>query len=216
MVSEYRSLKDHVYDYIVKMIDMDMIGNEGKLSEQHICDALDVSRTPVREALIQLAADGYLENIPRRGFFIKRIDENSARNILEIMGPSEGRAALLACDQLSDEDIAQLQFLHGAMQLAIEKGLYTRYDELQHDFHSCFVDKCGNDRLIALIHQLNRSFMNREYTSVAPDELDRLLRKANDEHAEIVRLFEQRDGAALQRYICDTHWSIDNASSLAW
>ena len=90
MVSEYRSLKDHVYDYIVKMIDMDMIGNEGKLSEQHICDALDVSRTPVREALIQLAADGYLENIPRRGFFIKRIDENSARNILEIMGPLEG------------------------------------------------------------------------------------------------------------------------------
>ena len=51
-----------------------------------------------------------------------------------------------------------LQFLHGAMQLAIEKGLYTRYDELQHDFHSCFVDKCGNDRLIAFIHQLNRSF----------------------------------------------------------
>ena len=216
MVSEYRSLKDHVYDYIVKMIDMDMIGNEGKLSEQHICDALDVSRTPVREALIQLAADGYLENIPRRGFFIKRIDENSARYIFVMMRRPQGCTpgySWAASDVYKREVVV---LLHGAMQLAIEKGLCTRYDELQHDFHSCFVDKCGNDRLIALIHQLNRSFVNREYTSVAPDELDRLLRKANDEHAEIVRLFEQRDGAALQRYICDTHWSIDNASSLAW
>ena len=49
---------------------------------------------------------------------------------------------------MTDDDIAQLQFLHGSMQLAIEKGLYKKYDDLQHDFHDCYVRKCGNTRLI--------------------------------------------------------------------
>ena len=66
------------------------------IRDRQICDALGVSRTPVREALIQLAADGYLENVPRKGFYVKRVTEDSAREIVEIIGPLDGRAALLA------------------------------------------------------------------------------------------------------------------------
>lgn len=76
--------------------------------------------------------------------------------------------------------------------------------------------KCGNSRLVGLIHQMNRYFMKREYANVGADELDGLLRKANEEHAEIVRLFELRDGEELQRFIRDVHWSIDNAKFLVW
>ena len=210
MTNEYRSLKDHVYNHIVDLIDGGTLADDHKISEQQICDALGVSRTPVREALIQLAADGYLENVPRKGFYVKRVTEDSAREIVEII------AALLAVGDMTDDDIAQLQFLHGSMQLAIEKGLYKKYDDLQHDFHDCYVCKCGNSRLVGLIHQMNRYFMKREYANVGADELDGLLRKANEEHAEIVRLFELRDGEELQRFIRDVHWSIDNAKFLVW
>lgn len=216
MAIEYRPLKDHVYDYIADLIDDRTLSDDHKISEQQICDALGVSRTPVREALIQLAADGYLENVPRKGFSVKRITEDSAREIVEIIGPLDGRAALLVVDSITDDDIAQLQFLYGSMQLAIDKGLYKKYDDLQHDFHDCYVGKCGNTRLIGFIRQMNRSFMKREYVQVEAEELDALLRKANEEHGEIIRLFEQRDGAGLQRYIRDIHWSIDNAKFLVW
>ena len=64
----------------------------------------------MREALIQLAADGYLENVPRKGFYVKRVTEDSAREIVEIIGPLDGRAALLAVGDMTDDDIAQLQF----------------------------------------------------------------------------------------------------------
>ena len=205
MTNEYRSLKDHVYNHIVDLIDGGTLADDHKISEQQIC-----------EALIQLAADGYLENVPRKGFYVKRVTEDSAREIVEIIGPLDGRAALLAVGDMTDDDIAQLQFLHGSMQLAIEKGLYKKYDDLQHDFHDCYVRKCGNTRLIGLIHQMNRYFMKREYANVGADELDGLLRKANEEHAEIVRLFELRDGEELQRFIRDVHWSIDNAKFLVW
>lgn len=216
MTNEYRSLKDHVYDYIADLIDGGTLADDHKIGEQQICDALGVSRTPVREALIQLAADGYLDNVPRKGFYVKRVTEDSAREIVEIIGPLDGRGALLACGEMADDDIAHLQFLHGSMQLAIEKRLYKKYDDLQHEFHDCYVKKCGNSRLIDLVHQMNRYFMKREYAHVGAAELDALLRKANDEHAQIVRLFEQHDGAALQRYIRDVHWSIENAKFLVW
>ena len=144
------------------------------------------------------------------------VTEESAREIVEVIGPLDGRAALLAVDRMTEDDIAQLQFLHGSMHLAIEKGLYKKYDDLQHDFHECYVSKCGNTRLESLIHQMNRYFMKREYANVDEGELGDLLRKANEEHAEIVRLFELRDGEELQRFIRDVHWSIDNAKFLVW
>ncbi len=59
-----RPLKDHVYDYISSRIDAGELSAGDRLSEQAICDAMGVSRTPVREALIQLASDGYLDNLP--------------------------------------------------------------------------------------------------------------------------------------------------------
>ena len=58
----------------------------------------------------------------RASFYVKRVTEDSAREIVEIIGPLDGRAALLAVGDMTDDDIAQLQFLHGSMQLAIEKG----------------------------------------------------------------------------------------------
>ncbi len=215
-MEQYRSLKDHVYDYIAELIDGGRLGGGDKVSEQQICDALNVSRTPVREALIQLAGDGYLENLPRKGFRVKRVDDESAREIFEILGPLDGRAAWLASEHLTDEDCSQLQFLCESMNLAIEKGLVKKYDDLQREFHDYYVQRCGNARLIAYITQLNRFFMKREYESVDAETAHVLLMKANEEHAEIVRLLSAHERDRVQDYIRDVHWNIDNAPFVAW
>ena len=116
---------------------------------------------------------------------------------------------------LLSEDFVGVHARHGG-GLSLIHIFYKKYDDLQHDFHDCYVCKCGNSRLVGLIHQMNRYFMKREYANVGADELYGLLRKANEEHAEIVRLFELRDGEELQRFIRDVHWSIDNAKFLVW
>ena len=215
MANTYRSLKDHVYEYIADLIDSGKI-EDNKISEQHICDALNVSRTPVREALIQLASDGYLESMPRKGFRVKAISEESAKEIVEIIGPLDGRAALLALKHITDKDLQQLHFLHNSMQMALNAKMYKKYDDLQHEFHTFYIEKSGNEKLIAYLQKLNRHFMKREYAHVEGSELDALLQRANDEHAEIIRLFETHDGIRLQRYIRDVHWNIENAKFLAW
>ena len=216
MNAEIKTLKDHVYDYIAELIAKGEMSDTEKITEQQVCDALGVSRTPVREALIQLAADGYLESIPRRGFFVQHLSENKAREVIEILGPLDGRAAYLAVPYISDADIEQMHLLQESIDLAIDKGLYRLHDELQAKFHDCYHARCGNQRLVGYIHQLNRFFIRRETGTMEETALVRNLRKANEQHAEIVRLFESRDAAGVQNYIRDVHWSIDIAKTFVW
>lgn len=214
--ARYLSLKDHVYAHITDLINAGKLGELEHVSEQSIADALSVSRTPVREALMQLSEEGYLERIPRKGFIVRGFNESDAREVFEILGPLDGRAALLAAGRMSDDNIVQLSFLHNSMQLAINSGLYDRYDDLQREFHQTYVQQCGNAHLSEYIEDLNRFFMKRAYLQAETDILEKNARQANREHAHIVALFKKRDGEALQAYIRDVHWSLENAKYLSW
>lgn len=216
MGAPHSSLKDNVYAYIAGRIDSGELSAGDRVSEQAICDAMGVSRTPVREALIQLASDGYLDNLPRRGFRVRGFDRENALEVFEIMGSLDGQAAYLACPGLDDDTIAQMRFLVGSMDLAIESRLMLKYDDLQREFHYTYYHLCGNQRLIELLRQLERCFIKRDYSTVDREEAYRLLRKANDEHRRILELFEARDAAAVRDYIRDVHWSTENAEFTVW
>lgn len=71
---KYRSLKDHVYDYIAQKIQDGTLLPNQKINEAEICKKLDISRTPTREALFQLTSDNLLQYIPRRGFIVAPFD----------------------------------------------------------------------------------------------------------------------------------------------
>lgn len=216
IASEYRTLKDLVYEYIASNVSKGTFDTNGKIVEQQVSDALGVSRTPVREALIQLASEGYLESIPRRGFFVNRLTEQMACDVVNILGPLDGRAAFLAMPNMTDDDVAKMQFLQGSIGLAIDQGLFRMHDKLQKDFHECYYAKCPNKKLIDYIRQLNRYFSRREVDNLSEDDLVANLRKANEEHAEIVRLFKARDAVGVQDYIRDVHWDVSVARTFVW
>lgn len=216
MVALQRPLKEHVYDYIAARIESGELSAGDRVSEQTICDAMGVSRTPVREALIQLASDGYLDNQPRRGFRVRGFDCQNAIEVFEIMGPLDGQAAFLACPLLTKDDVAQLRFHVGSMDLAIDSGLITKYDDIQREFHRTYTQRCGNARLIKLIDQMERHFIKRDYGSVEQETARELLRKANAEHRRILELFEAKDADGLRSYIRDTHWNTENAPFTVW
>lgn len=215
-MNSYISLKDHVYNYISEMINSGKLNANEKINEQQISDELEVSRTPVREALIQLAGDGYLENLPRKGFRVKNISEENAKAIYEILGPLDGRAAWLSVDYLNDTDLSQLTFFVDSMSLAIDKNLLDKYDDLQNAFHDFYIKKCGNVKLVELIHQLKRSFIKKEYAGEDKEALCKVLTQTNEEHKKMLELFIKKDKDALQEYIRDVHWCEKNAKFNTW
>lgn len=207
----YMSLKDYVYNYISEKINDGSLLPDDKINEQQIADALNVSRTPIREALIQLASDGFLENTPRRGFRVKFLDIKKAQELYETIGLLDGRIAASTVDLISEEDIKNMLFLAESMEAAITQGLSAKYYELQIKFHDTYINLYHNETMVSLLNQLKNQFLRKYYKFENPEYELKVLKDTNKEHFEIVRLFKEKRKDELEKFIRDVHWAKETA-----
>jgi len=163
-MDSFKSLKDHVYQYISGRINDGSLLPETKINEKMVVDDMNISRTPVREALIQLATEGYLQNIPRKGFIVKRVDKNKAREVYSLLGVLEGFAATLCVHTMATADMNHLQNYYQKMETAIESGDVKAYYNYQNQFHDIYIQKSGNQELIKMIQLLKKIFIRQTYT----------------------------------------------------
>lgn len=208
-----KTLKDYVYEYISKGIQEGTLKPNDKLNEQEISDRLGISRTPIREALIQLAADGLLESIPHRGFRVKPLSLKEVTELYIIIGNLDSLAATLALDNLSEEDINQMEGLKEEMDEAIKKEEYDRYYKLQIEFHDVYINKCNNKELIRILNQLRMRFIRQSYSNIDKEELLKVLLETNEQHGVIIDLIKARDSKRLENYIKEVHWNTKYAFS---
>lgn len=207
----YMSLKDHVYDYISENIKDGNLKPGDKINEQHLSDKLNVSRTPVREALIQLAAEGLLEAEPRRGFRVKPLILEEAKDLYQLIGHLDALAATLSLDNITKEDINLMKELQVQMSKEIESQDFDKYYKLQIDFHNVYLRKCTNKQLITMLEQLKMRFIKRGYSDKDSDRLSDVFHETNAQHSKIIELFESGDAKALEEFLKEIHWSIDYA-----
>ncbi|MBF4693754.1 GntR family transcriptional regulator [Fusibacter ferrireducens] len=203
----YRSLKDHVYEYISNQIREEALKPGERINENRICEALEVSRTPVREALLQLTLDGYIEQLPRRGFMVKSISLSRVHNIYEIIGALEALAATTCIRKERSIDFDQLEQMVVKMDQLIEAQAYEGYYQLQHEFHQMIIEASGNEDLNKMIGNLKKAFIKQAYTGADYDEYQNALRKTNEEHFQILKLMQAKDVIELRSFIQDVHWN---------
>ena len=133
---EEQSLHDEILtrlrDYIVE----GNIADGGRVPERQLCEMLNISRTPLREALKVLASEGLVELLPNRGARVRPLSEQDLGELFDVMGGLEGLAGRLACEHITDAEIAEIERLHYEMY-----GFY-----LHRDMHGYFA-------INQLIHQ---------------------------------------------------------------
>ena len=207
----YMSLKDHVYEYISESIKDGSLRPGDKINEQHLSDKLNVSRTPVREALIQLAAEGLLDAEPRRGFRVKPLILEEAKDLYQLIGHLDAMAATLSLADITGEDIDMMKELQAKMKDAIEAQDFEKYYRLQIEFHNVYLRKCSNKQLIIMLEQLKLRFIKRGYSDSDSDRLNEIFNETNAQHTKIIELFESRDARALESFLKEKHWSMDYA-----
>ncbi len=211
-MDSFKSLKDHVYHYISEKINDGSLLPETKINEKMVVDDMNISRTPVREALIQLATEGYLQSIPRKGFIVKRVDKNKAREVYGLLGVLEGFAASLSVDGITREDIDLLRQYYDQMETAIKTGDIKAYYSYQNRFHNIYIQKSGNQELIKVIILLKKIFIRQTYTlEKEGDDLKKVLKTTNQEHKTIIDLFEKRDKDQLEHFLRSHHWNPELA-----
>jgi DNA-binding GntR family transcriptional regulator len=133
---EDQSLHDETLTRLRDHIVEGNIPDGGRIPERQLCEMLKISRTPLREALKVLASEGLVELLPNRGARVRPLSEQDIGELFDVMGGLEGLAGRLACENITDAEIAEIERLHYEMY-----GFY-----LHRDMHGYF-------RINQTIHQ---------------------------------------------------------------
>ena len=190
------SLTAVVQHEIERMILAGELGPGERLNEKAVADALKVSRGPVREACRALAELGFVQLIPNRGVFIKKLTKADAVEVYDLRAGLTGLAAQLLAPAINAEHLDRLEGYVGEMEQAAESDDFQRFYPLNLEFHDYIVRSTGNARLIKLYRGLVKEFhLFRTHGLVQRASL----LESNREHREIVAALKARDG--LQAYL---------------
>ncbi|MBW7459987.1 GntR family transcriptional regulator [Paenibacillus sepulcri] len=155
---EKGSMRDYVHDTLKKNI-MELKLEPGRfISEKEVVEALQVSRTPVREAFVKLSQEELIETIPQKGSFISLIDMKQVEESRFIREKLEMAIVRQACEILSAEQLLSLQNLVGLQKLCASENNYERLFELDEEFHKLIIIGCGKTRTWTLLQQLNTHY----------------------------------------------------------
>lgn len=162
------------------------------LIEAKLVRALDMSRTPVREALRRLEAEGLLVALPRGGFQLVDISDEDIHNLYEIRAVLEALAAESAASRLVRVDIARLEDLYDEMDVAVRERDDGRLIALNRAFHRAIAEASGNQRLLEMLDNIMGVFERYRSDAVADDKRRQ---EAHAEHGQIIEALRARDGA---------------------
>jgi DNA-binding GntR family transcriptional regulator len=203
------SLRDAVIKNILYKIQYNEITSDEIITEAQLCEILDIGRTPVREALIELVANGVLQKVPRKGYAIRKIDSKYKTDMYEILAVLDALAATLAVPNMTETDIARMYETIDLIDIAIKYKNYENCCELQEKFHLIYIEKSDNPQLAKILDEIKSGGISCTYSSSNTEELFKVCASANDEHRHIVKLFEEKDSAQLETFLKNTHWQTE-------
>lgn len=187
-------LHDVVVEHLRNFVVEGSLAPGTKLNERELCDTLGISRTPLREALKVLAAEGLVEITPNRGASIYRMSEAETREMFELMSCLEGFSGLLACQRITDEEVANIKAMHYTMLACHTKRDLPGYYKQNSLIHDHINQAAGNGALRQVYLATNRRLQALRFRSnFEAAKWD----KAMTEHSEMIEALEARDGERL-------------------
>lgn len=166
-----------------------------KLDEQTLAERFEVSRTPAREALLQLAAAGIVRLVPRQGAVVSSVSPQLAIGMVEVLTALEAEAAGLAARRMSSTEKAQLAKLHLVSQAAVKRLDSPAYIKNNAAFHAAIYEGSRNEFLAEQIRatRLRMRFYHRS-SLYQPARL----KASFQEHAHVLEAIKIGDDAQAQ------------------
>jgi len=185
------SLKDSAADYLREQILTGQLTPGTKIDQDEISAALGISRLPVREALIELANEGLVDAVPRRGAFVASLERADIVDHYRVFGLVAGLAASRAATSLTDAHLVEPRAINESFTAATDADTQASWN---HEFHRRINRAGGSRRLVSVLALLSRSLPVR-YFEFVPGWAE----TSAHHHARILTALEQRDAHEAQR-----------------
>ena len=161
-----------------------------KLTEQELCKEYDVSRTPIREALRQLEADGLVENILNRGSFVIGMSEQDYEDMFEMRKAYEIQAVEWAIERITDEEMDKLEETFEFMEFYTMRNDIEKMLVINSGFHQVIYEASHNRMLQKLLSSY-QSYLKYKGLEAVKDK--DYLTTVLAEHREIFRAIKEKD-----------------------
>jgi DNA-binding GntR family transcriptional regulator len=193
----FAPLRIQVYEYLRDSIIKGRLKVGEMYSEQQISSILKMSKTPVREALLQLNREGLVEYFPNRGIKVKPIEDNDVREIFEIRCVLES----FVVESLTKRDLGEVIERAGAL-LEIQKKAMRENDRfgwisINVLFHMLLVNAIGNSRIASAIERFTCDIQRIELEVLCKSHTNRM-QEIFEEHKKIVDALKKRDAEAAK------------------
>lgn len=200
-----RPLHDEATERIRDMIVEGRLSAGEWINEAELCQQLQISRTPLREALKVLAAEGLVELVPRRGAHVSQLSIRELADLFEALSGVEGLAAELAAIRMSAADLETLRQLQNGIErrhVAKDRHAYFRDNQA---LHEAIVRFSGNQEIVAIHARLIARVRRARYQALLSDSR---WAESVEEHALILAALESRDarraGDLIRRHVART------------
>lgn len=199
-----QSLREQIYLYLRDGMQTGELAPGATLNLNEISQKLGISKTPLRDALLQLEAEGFVSILPRRGVMVNKLTLEDVREYYDILGALEASVVLDVFHQITPEHIDRMKKLNRDQKSALVREAYENYYRLNLEFHGVFLELGANrtlQRLITPLKQRLYDFPRHRYN------VD--WEKSNcAEHDLFIDFIEAGDREGAARFMKYRHWSF--------
>ena len=189
------ALSERVYDSIKQMILDGVLVPHKKISKKDLAEMIDVSQTPVNEALNRLIGEGLVEQRSREGYFLRTFSYGDLRDLFVIRAGLEGIAVRLCVEELEGDQLDSLLHYFEDFSVPMSSKEMKRYLKVDQNFHRKLVELSGNSMLIN--YERSYHFLLKSYQNglIRPPE------ETLEEHRNIINSIRLRDAHMAQEFV---------------
>lgn len=181
--------KQKAYEFIRAQILEGKYDPGFRIVADRVARELDLSVIPVREAIQQLEADGFIQVIPYSGAVVQLINECDYQETMDVLAILEGVATARAVNHLTPEEICELENLNKSMNEALYNFEFELFTQLNREFHNAINNKCDN---LYLIDRLSQAWQRiRQVVQAGFAFAPQRLRESVAEHDQLIKLIRE-------------------------
>jgi DNA-binding GntR family transcriptional regulator len=200
----HRSLRAVVYEHLRAMMNDGRLRPGNYLDLNALAEEIGTSRTPLRDALLRLESEGFVQIESRKGVRITELTLEWIRDIYEILGGLESVALISVADRMTPEILDGMEALNRAMARALDDSDFGRYYDANLAFHNAYLELSANTELVRRIRILKQRLYDFPRRKGFVPEWERA---SLGEHQALVDFMRAGKTVAAADLLRDIHWS---------